>query len=292
MADMFRRTYRQGHWVQRGKQESNTRRDIRALGLAIVVLLFGTAVSSAQERVIVFAAASMQTALAAVADAWSESHDAEIVLSFAATSALARQIAQGAPADIFISADLDWMTYVEERDLITAESRIGLVGNRLVLIAPAGAVQPLSIDTDLDLVGLLGGGRLALADPVAVPAGRYAQTALKTLGLWDGVVERLAPAENVRAALAFVSRGEAPLGIVYATDDIADPAVDAVGIFPEATHPPIIYAAAMLTDSGDAAAEFLVWLQTDPAQCIFAAHGFTPLGTDGAAIEPVDCSAG
>lgn len=263
--------------------------------IAIPAFLFavalGPAMANAQERVVVFAAASMQTALDAVAEAWGEATGNEAVISYAATSALARQIEQGAPADLFISADLDWMAYLAERDLIDLATRTELLGNRLVLVAPVGTLAPVTITPALDLVGLLGDGRLAVADTDAVPAGRYARAALETLGLWDSVASRLAPAENVRAALAFVSRGETPLGIVYATDDVADPAVEAIGVFPEGSHPPIVYPAALVAGSDNpAAAELLDWLRSPPAQCLFEGEGFTLFAADGSLAAPVDCA--
>lgn len=270
------------------------RRSVAGIGV-VVALAAATPLHSqiarAQERTVVFAAASMQTALDAVVVAWESETGGDVVVSYAASSALARQIEQGAPADIFISADIDWMDYLAERALIDTETRIDLLANRLVLIAPAGEAEPVEITAELDLDGLLRDGRLAVADTNAVPAGRYARAALESLGLWEAVGDRLAPAANVRAALAFVSRGETPLGIVYATDDFADPNVEAIGIFPADSHPPIVYPAAIVAGSSGVDAEaFLAWLRSTAARCIFAAEGFTLLAVDGS--PPADCPAG
>ncbi len=265
-----------------------------ALGVGLATAAFATPQAAAQDmHVTVFAAASMQTALDAVAAAWHEQEGGDAVVSYAATSALARQIEQGAPADIFISADLDWMAYLAERELAQPDTTTNLLGNRIVLVAAAGAEQPVEITPEIDLAGVLDGGRLAVADTAAVPAGRYARAALESLGLWDSVAGHLAEAENVRAALAFVSRGEAPLGIVYATDDVADPRVEAIGTFPAETHPPIIYPATILAGSDNpAAAAFLTFLRSPTAQCIFEAQGFTVFAADGAPAPPVSCGSG
>lgn len=240
--------------------------------------------------VTVFAASSLQTALDAVAAAWTRESGNDVVLSYAASSALARQIEQGAPAQVFISADLAWMDYLAERNLIQPATRTNVLRNRLVLVGPAGS--PLvEISPALNLLDLLGGGRLAVADTAAVPAGRYARAALESLGLWVSVADHLAEAENVRAAVTLVSRGEAPLGIVYATDDIADPGVVAMGMFPEETHPPIIYPAAVLAGSDNPEAlAFIGYLRSPSAQCLFEAQGFTVLATDGAVATPVACA--
>lgn len=266
---------------------------VRAFAFGIAAALAAAVAPSAAvaKPVTVFAASSLQTALDAVAAAWQRDGGGTAVISYAASSALARQIEQGAPADMFISADLDWMDYLAERSLIDPTTRSSLLGNRLVLVAPTGT-PPVEITPALDLAGLLGGGRLAVADTAGVPAGRYAKAALEALGLWARVADRLAEAENVRAALALVARGEAPLGIVYLTDDIADPAVAAIGTFPDDTHPPIVYPAALLAGNANPeAAELLAYLRSAPAQCIFAAQGFIVLGVDGLAEVPAACPA-
>lgn len=262
--------------------------------LAILALLAASpsTPASASETVTVFAAASMQSALDAAIEAWTAETGNEAVISYAATSALARQIEQGAPADIFLSADLDWMDYLEAQGLIAESTRTNLLGNRLVLVAPTATAAALDLTADLDMAGLLGDGRLAIADTNAVPAGRYAREALESLGLWDEVADRLAPTENVRVALAFVSRGETPFGIVYATDAIADPNVEAVGQFPAWSHPPIIYPTAIVAGTGNPTAEaLLAWLHAPVAQCIFAAQGFVLIATEGRDV-PLDCTSG
>jgi molybdate transport system substrate-binding protein len=178
---------------------------------------------------------------------------------------------------MFISADLDWMDYVEKKGLIRLETRFNLLGNRLVLIAPKGRGAPVAIKRGLDLARVLGDGRLAMANVDSVPAGKYAKAALEKLGVWASVSRRLAQAENVRAALLFVSRGEAPAGVVYQTDAAADPGVAIVGTFPEDTHPPIIYPVALATGAGPEAAAFLAYIRSNEAKPLFEAQGFTAL---------------
>jgi molybdate transport system substrate-binding protein len=194
--------------------------------------------------------------------------------SYAASSALARQIEGGAPADLFISADLDWMDYVAERRLIRRETRVNLVGNDLVLIAPAGRVPALKIVAGFPLGAALGRERLALADPAAVPAGKYAQAALTSLGVWSQVAPKVAAAENVRAALVLVSRGEAPLGIVYRTDALADRSVVIVDVFPSQTHPRIVYPAAVTVSGSTDAVRVLAILRSAAAKAVLAQQGF------------------
>ncbi|RYF93215.1 MAG: molybdate ABC transporter substrate-binding protein [Caulobacteraceae bacterium] len=220
----------------------------------------------------IFAAASLQTALTRIAAGY-RGPGGPMQVSFGASSAMARQIAQGAPADLFISADSEWMDWLAARRLVAAGTRRNLLSNRLVLIAPRGSRPGLRIGPGMPLARALGGGRLAIADPVAVPAGRYGKAALTNLGVWDSVAGRLAPAENVRAALAYVARGEAPLGIVYATDARAEPRVRVVGTFPQATHPRIVYPAALVraTPGGRAV---LNYLSGSKAMTVFAAEGF------------------
>ena len=203
--------------------------------------------------------------------------------SYAASSALAKQVEQGAPATIFFPADQDWMDYLDQRDLVARESRTSLLKNRLVLVAPkeGGAAGPVELRQGVDLAGLLGAdGRLAVGEVKSVPAGKYAKASLEKLGAWGPVEGRLAQAENVRAALALVSRGEAPLGIVYQTDAAADPGVRVVATFPEDSHPPIIYPVAVTKDgSGSrAAADFLAYLKSPVARAAFERQGFSTLG--------------
>jgi molybdate transport system substrate-binding protein len=227
---------------------------------------------------LVFAAASLKDALDAVNVEWKKESGKQAMISYAASSALAKQIEQGAPADIFISADEDWMDYLAERKLIKPYTRFDLLGNRLVLIAPKDSKLSAAIGEDFALASLLGDGRLAMADTASVPAGKYGKAALEKLGVWDGVKDRIAQAENVRAALSLVSRGEAPLGIVYATDAKSDPKVKVLDTFPEATHAPILYPIVITADSTNKdAPAFLAYLKTAAAQSVFEAQGFKVL---------------
>lgn len=268
-----------GLWIAR------RRRGMLAVlgGLFAAMLLIAPGPGAAQQgEVLVFAAASLKNALDEAAARFNAETGHRVTASYAASSALAKQIEQGAPARMFISADLDWMDHLDERGLIAKATRTNLVGNRIVLVAPReSALGEVEIKPGFDLAAMLGDGRLAVADVKAVPAGKYGKAALERLGVWSTVEGRLAQAENVRAALALVSRGEAPLGIVYRTDAAADPNVRIVGTFPETTHPPIIYPAALLkgAESGPAAA-FLAFLRTSPAaKGAFERQGFTALGT-------------
>lgn len=243
------------------------RRTLLAGGLALAA---GPALAKSGVRI--FAAASLQTALTKIAAAY-RGPGAPLQVSFGASSAMARQIAQGAPADLFISADSDWMDWLVQRRLIAGGTRRNLLSNRLVLIAPKSSMVALKIAPGMPLAAALGGGRLAIADPVSAPAGKYGKAALTTLGVWDSVAGRLAPAENVRAALAYVARGETPLGIVYATDAHAEPKVRIVGTFAQATHPRILYPAA-LTKATPAGRAVLDYLSGPKAMTVFAAEGF------------------
>ena len=228
---------------------------------------------------LVFAPASLKNALDAVNAQWTKETGKKAVISYASSSALAKQIEQGAPAQMFISADLDWMDYLAAKSLIKPDTRSNLLGNRIVLIAPKDKAQPVEIKPGFDLAKLLGDGRLAMANVDAVPAGKYGKAALEKLGLWAGVSGKIAQAENVRAALLLVSRGEAPAGIVYQTDAAADANVKIIGTFPEDTHPPIIYPIALTANAThpDAAA-FLAYVRSDKAKPLFQAQGFTVLG--------------
>ncbi len=257
-------------------------RFIARLAAPFVLVLFVAAgaapAPAAADPVIVFAAASLKNALDDAAAAFEKSGGGDVKISYAASSALARQIESGAPADLFISADLDWMNYVADKNLIQKETRANLLGNRLVLIAPAASKVAIEIKPGFALADALGGGRLAMADPDSVPAGKYGKAALQKLGAWDGVVAKIAPAEDVRAALRFVARGEAPLGIVYATDAAAEPGVRIVATFPQDSYPPIIYPAAILTSSKNpAAVKFLAFIRAPAARPFFEKQGFTLL---------------
>lgn len=232
--------------------------------------------AAAQPRApLVLAAASLQESLGAAADAWTRRGHPRPVISFAASSALARQIESGAPADMFVSADEVWMDYLAARKLLRGGTRVPLLTNRLVLVAPAGSKLRLTIGRGFPLARALGKGRLAMADPDAVPAGKYGRQALTRLGVWHSVKSRIARAENVRAALAFVARGEAPLGIVYATDARAEPGVRVVGTFPAASHAPITYPVALLARSTSRDAEaFRRYLVSPQGKAIFRRFGF------------------
>lgn len=239
----------------------------------LAAVLLAAAPAHAQP-VLVFAAASLKNAL----DEAAAASPVRATVSYASSSALARQIEAGAPAQIFLSADLAWMDYLQSRNLIQAQTRRNLLGNKLVLIAPAASKVQATPSKGFPLAPLLGDGRLALGDPNHVPAGKYAKAALESLGVWPSVQAKLAPAENVRAALALVARGESPLGIVYATDAAAEPRVRVVGAFPEGSHPPVVYPAALTerAKSSDAG-RFLDFLGTPEARAVFEKHGFTPL---------------
>ncbi len=232
---------------------------------------------AATEDVLVFAAASLKEVVDEIAAAAQPATGATMRVSYAASSALARQIEAGAPAQIFISADVEWMDYLAGKDLIQAGSRVDLVGNSLVLIAPAAEPVRLTITRGFGLAAAVGNGRLAVADPTAVPAGKYARAALTSLGVWDSVATKLAPADNVRSALALVARGEAPLGIVYRTDALVEPNVRIVDTFPKDTHPPIVYPAALTRSASRAAARLLEFLRSPAARAVFERRGFIAL---------------
>lgn len=253
---------------------------MRRIASALLLLFAGlvsTAPAGAQDTTLLFAAASLKEAVEAVNLAWAQ-RGGRAVASLASSSALARQIDNGAPAQVFISADLDWMDYLEKRGLLQPGSRRNLLGNRLVLIAPAGSTTKAAITPGFALAQLLGpDGRLAVGDPQHVPAGMYAKAALVKLGVWDSVARRVAAAENVRAALALVARGEAPLGIVYETDARAEPRVRIVATFGDGLHPPIVYPAALLRGARPAAAAYLAFLSDAEAKALFMRFGFTPL---------------
>jgi molybdate transport system substrate-binding protein len=233
----------------------------------------------AQPRpVLVFAAASLKNALDDITAQYERETGRKVSVSYAASPALARQIESGAPADLFISADLDWMDYLQARNLIKTETRANWLGNRLVLVAPKISTATVTIGPGLSLTELLGDGRLAMADPKTVPAGKYGRAALESLGIWQSVENRLAQTENVRAALALVSRGETPLGIVYQTDAAADPNVRIAGTFPENTHPPIVYPIALTAQSANTdAAAFLAYARSPVARPLLEKQGFTIL---------------
>jgi len=235
---------------------------------------------AAADDVVVFAAASLKDALDAIAADWQKATGKHATISYAASSALAKQIESGAPADVFISADLDWMDYLDQKKLIAEGTRRNLLGNSLVLIAPVDSkVDKVDVKPGFPLDKLLGGGKLAMADPNAVPAGKYGKAALTKLGAWDAVSGSVAAAENVRACLLLVARGEAPLGIVYKTDAGVDPKVRIVGTFPADSHPPIIYPIGVTAASKNPEAKaFSTYLGSADAQKQFDRFGFSVMG--------------
>ena len=247
---------------------------MRRLILLLLAMTIG-AVPAQAAGPLVLAAASLQESLSAAADAWAKAGYERPTLSFAASSALARQILAGAPADLFVSADEAWMDTVAKGGGIVPASRRALLTNELVLVAPVTSARPVAIRAGFPLAAWLGAGKLAMGDPSAVPAGLYGREALTRLGVWDGVSGKVARAENVRAALALVERGEAPYGIVYRTDALVSKAVKVVGIFPAASHRPIVYPAALLASArSPEAGAFLRFLSSPTAQAIFHRYGF------------------
>jgi len=248
---------------------------IRTLLAALLLLLLAAQPAAAQQRgPLVLAAASMQEALNAAAEAWAKRGHARPVLSFAASSALARQVAAGAPADLFVSADEEWMDDLARRGLLAEGTRATLAGNRLVVVARPGQ-QSIRGLKGAALARVLGAGPLAMGDPGAVPAGKYGREALTRLGAWNGVAQRVVRAENVRAALALVERGAAPYGVVYATDARIAPGLTVAGIFPPASHAPITYPIARLRTARHADAEgFRAFLLAPDGQAILRRFGF------------------
>lgn len=245
--------------------------------LLVLCALALPALAHAQPALTVFAAASLKESMDAAAAAYGKANGTQVRVSYAASSTLARQIEQGAPADVFVSADLDWMDYLQQRGLVAAAQRRNLLGNSLVLIAPADSkavVDPARSGAILAALGTQ--GRLAVGQTDSVPAGKYARQALQQLGQWEALTPRLAEAESVRAALMLVARGEAPLGIVYGSDAKAEPQVRVVATFPAASHPPIIYPVAPLKGAqGEQAQAFVQWLGSPAARSIFLSRGFT-----------------
>lgn len=249
---------------------------LRLLVSALIVQALIVAPIAQAQTLTVFAAASLKNALDDVAAAWKQAGGAPVAASYASSSTLAKQIEQGAPADVFISADAQWMDYLIQHTLV--RSPHDLLGNRLVLIAGKDSKADIDIRPGFDLAKSLGDGRLAVGDPSNVPAGIYAKEALVKLGAWDAVQAKLAPAADVRGALVLVSRGEAPLGIVYETDAKIDPNVRIVAVFPEDSHAPIRYpVAAVKASANPEAAKFVAFLDTPAAGAIFTRYGFSIL---------------
>jgi molybdate transport system substrate-binding protein len=249
---------------------------IRIHLLALSLLLILATPVFAADALVVFAAASLTDSLDEVIAAFRHSHNLEIKVSYAGSLMLARQIEQGASADILITADAESMNYAAEKNLINARSRFDLISNELVVVAPASSSLSTLVLSQADITAALGNGRLATGDVQTVPVGKYAKQAFENMGLWGFVGQRLSLSDNVRAALAFVARGEAPLGVVYATDAAIEPKVKIVAQFPARSHAPIIYPAALTAQSHSAPAQdFLNFLRSDDAQHIFMRFGFS-----------------
>jgi molybdate transport system substrate-binding protein len=244
--------------------------------LAVCLLGLPCLAAEPEKSITVFAAASLTNALQDLGDTFTKDTSITVRLSFAASSALARQIENGSRADVFFSADLEWMDYLQARNLIQAETRHDVLGNQLVLIAPADSKVSLTIAPHFALAAAVGKSHLATGDPDSVPVGRYAHEALANLGVWDEIAPRLVRADSVRSALAFVDRGEAALGIVYVTDALIDKKVRVVGIFPADSHKPILYPAALTNGARSDAAKFLAYIRGPAGDLAFKHYGFTP----------------
>jgi molybdate transport system substrate-binding protein len=249
--------------------------------LLALVLMAGLAPSTARAAapapLTVFAAASLKESLDEAAAAYEQATGTPVRVSYAASSALARQIEQGAPAQVFASADLEWMDYLQQRDLVDVASRHDLLGNRLVLVAPQASVAKVDLAKPGSIAAALGEGRLAIAQTASVPAGKYGRAALESLGQWNSVSARLAESESVRAALMLVARGETPLGVVYASDAKAEPRVRVVAAFPAGSHPPIVYPVAARRGAPPSAGGFVRWRSSPAARAIFERRGFDVL---------------
>ncbi|TDU24179.1 molybdate transport system substrate-binding protein [Panacagrimonas perspica] len=248
---------------------------MRFLRHALFCLLLLPVTLHAEDAVRVYAAASLTNAVGDIATAWQKDGHPKATLVFAASSALAKQIENGAPADVFASADRKWMDYLAQRKKIDAATRVELLGNELVLIVPKGKAFPLTVDKGFDLAGAYK-GKLCTGEPDVVPVGTYAKQALTALGWWGAMSPRIVGTDDVRTALAFVERGECPLGIVYATDAAISDKVEVVGRFPARSHEPIVYPFALVGGAGSQAGAFLEYLKSDAAQAIFRRYGFTP----------------
>ncbi len=253
-------------------------RSLRLVLVAMLALAVGS-IGACADQITVFAAASMKNALDEIARTFEDETGHTTTLVYAGTAVLARQIEQGAPANLLVSASVEWMDYLEGQNLIVPESRVVVTGNRMVLIAPKDQAKPVEFNENLDLDGLLVGGLLAMALVDAVPAGIYGKAAMTHYDLWDEVSDRVAQADNVRAALAFVALGQTPLGIVYASDAHAEPRVDVVARIPSHSHAPIRYPAALVAgQSGSGAKAFLDFLTGAKASGVFEQHGFSVPG--------------
>jgi molybdate transport system substrate-binding protein len=246
-----------------------------AMAVAMGMLAMARPVAASDE-ILVFAAASLKTALDDVAASWAAESGNKLIISLGGSSSLAKQIQEGAPADVFISASVDWMDVLDRGELIDHATRRDVLRNRIVLIAHGSAARVVEIKAGFDLAGMLKDGKLAMAMVDSVPAGIYGKAALAALGVWEAVAPSVAQTDNVRAALTLVERGEAPLGIVYATDAAASDDVSIIGTFPAELHPPIVYPAAVVSESKrkTVAASFLEFLVSPKAKAVFKRHGF------------------
>jgi molybdate transport system substrate-binding protein len=255
------------------------KRSILAAVAAVLAIAAAPHSAVAQDKSItVFAAASMKNALDDVDAAFTKKSGVKVVASYDASSALMKQIEAGAPADVFVSADLKWMDYGAQKKLIKDDTRVNLLGNQLVLIAGKDSkIDKVAIKPGFDLAGLAGDGRIATGDVKAVPVGLYAQAALQKLGVWSAVEPKMAMTANVRAALTLVARGEAPLGIVYSTDAKVEPGVKVVAVFPEDSHDPIIYPVAATATAKPDVTPYLAFLRSAAAKAIFENYGFSVL---------------
>ncbi|WP_148219255.1 molybdate ABC transporter substrate-binding protein [Azospirillum sp. B510] len=256
------------------------RRGVTSAAFAVVLgvgLTLAAPAAMAQD-VLVLAAASTKNAVDKLSAQFKAKTGGIVTSSFAASSGLAKQIENGAPADIFISADLDWMDYLQQRNLIKTDSRVSLLGNELVVVVPKGSTLKPDLSKDGKLAEQLGDGRLATGDPSNVPVGKYAKAALEKLGQWTAVEPKLARADSVRAALALVSRGEVPLGIVYRTDAAIDPGVEVAATFPPDSYPPVVYPAALTASSKNpAGAAFLDYIKSPEGMAVWKEFGFVPV---------------
>jgi len=235
--------------------------------------------SASETELVVFAAASTTNAVTEVGEKFAARNPGHIKTSFASSSTLAKQIANGAPVDVYISANKKWMDFLEEKNLLAQGSRFDLLSNRIVLIVPDDShLEPVTLGPDFPLAAMLDGGRLSLGDPEHVPAGIYGKKALQSLAIWESVKDHLAPMKDVRAALTLVERGEAPVGLVYATDAAISKKVRVIGVFPEESHPPIVYPVAVMSERLTPAAErFLNFLKTPEARAVFEKYGFSSI---------------
>ncbi len=254
------------------------RNGLLLMAMTAGAMMLAAPAAYADEQVVVFAAASLKNALDEVNKACEKDVGEAAKISYAASSALAKQIEEGAPADVFISADLDWMKYLSDKKLTKSDTEVKLLGNQIVLVAPKDSKAEVKIEKGFDLAKVIGDGKLAMGDFKAVPAGKYGKAALESLGTWSSVEGKVAQAENVRAALKLVATGEAAAGIVYQTDANAEKGVKVIGVFPEETHPPIVYPVAQTAESKDKdAPAFLKCLRSAKAGELFKAQGFTLL---------------